>query len=729
MRHFNMNSIFSQPLTSWFLRLIALGLALALLAALPRAGQSAPEATTRYVAPGGSDGNNCLTSATACEHIQAAINKSASGDTIVIAAGTYKEKLFITDKSLTLLGEGSATTMVDGSNQERVLFLTDDDTSTPMTVVVSGLSLRNGRSALGGAINNETETILLAVSNSEIANNTATATGGGGGIFNQGSLKLTNVVIRDNIASSGFGGGIYNLGETELSNTTLANNIAAAGGGGIRNSNIMTISASLVGLNNRSNGSNGGGIYNVGTSSKLTLINSTVSGNVATAAVGGGIYNENILISSGTLISGNVSTQQGGGLYNAASGQVILTGGGLRGNESQSAAGGAFFNAGIANLAGVSLTSNRAGTSGGGVHNTGSMSINANTISINTATGQPGGGIYNQGVLTVTNTALISNTASVAQGGGLHNTGTGAAAELTNVTVSNNTASTGGGGIQNISGTLAIKFSTISNNSAPALNRSSGSVTVGNSILAQDVGNACGGTITSVGYNIDKGNSCGFSGTQDLTNTDPELGPLQDNGGNSPTRAIAFSSPAVDSAAVCPPPATDQRGMGRPQGNACDRGAYEVVGYFNSNPLDIGPNQCVTSTMNIPDQFAIGRMLAGVNLAYPNRANLTIRLLSPGVPKVNLLGPAANSGQNLDTMFDDSAPNPVPTGNQNTAAPFYDNIYKPATPLSQVRGTAIKGTWKLQICNTASATGTLNRWVLIVPEVSDFKVYLPLIRR
>src|SRR5512145_629941 len=141
-----------QSLTAWFFRVIALGLALALLAALPRPGQSAPAALTRYVAPGGADGNDCLTPVKACEHIQAAIDKSASGDIILVAPGTYIENLAIIDKGLTLQGAGSAATIVDGSNQERVLLLVDDDPATPMTVVISGLMLRNGQSPLGGAI-------------------------------------------------------------------------------------------------------------------------------------------------------------------------------------------------------------------------------------------------------------------------------------------------------------------------------------------------------------------------------------------------------------------------------------------------------------------------------------------------------------------------------------------------------------------------------------------------
>jgi subtilisin-like proprotein convertase family protein len=228
---------------------------------------------------------------------------------------------------------------------------------------------------------------------------------------------------------------------------------------------------------------------------------------------------------------------------------------------------------------------------------------------------------------------------------------------------------------------------------------------------------------------MDTGTSCGLSSTGDLSSANPQLGPLRDNGGSSPTRAIAFGSAAQDTAGACPPPATDQRGIVRPQLGSCDRGAYEVAGYTNLNPLDIAANQCVTSTLTINDQFAIGRLLAGVDLTYINRSDLTIRLLSPGSSRARLLGPAANSGQNLDTLFDDSADQGVPSGDQDPASPFYENVSQPVTPLSQFIGVGVKGNWRLGICNSGSSNGTLNRWVIVVPEVTDFKVYMPMIRR
>jgi hypothetical protein len=56
---------------------------------------------------------------------------------------------------------------------------------------------------------------------------------------------------------------------------------------------------------------------------------------------------------------------------------------------------------------------------------------------------------------------------------------------------------------------------------------------------------------------------------------DAGVGPRADNGGLTPTHALLAGSPAIDRGLNCP--GDDQRGVGRPQGSACDIGAYEYV--------------------------------------------------------------------------------------------------------------------------------------------------------
>ncbi len=109
---------------------------------------------------------------------------------------------------------------------------------------------------------------------------------------------------------------------------------------------------------------------------------------------------------------------------------------------------------------------------------------------------------------------------------------------------------------------------------------------VANSIFANSTrGNNCYLTVVNGGNNIDDGSSCNFgSANSSMSNTDPFLGPLANNGGPTQTHALLSASPAIDGVTYNSPnlsPATDQRGSTRPQGSGYDIGAYEVR---NANP-------------------------------------------------------------------------------------------------------------------------------------------------
>ena len=82
-------------------------------------------------------------------------------------------------------------------------------------------------------------------------------------------------------------------------------------------------------------------------------------------------------------------------------------------------------------------------------------------------------------------------------------------------------------------------------------------------------------TLTSAGTNLESGTDCGFVAAGNVQNANPQLGALGNNGGQTDTRALGQTSPALDRATSAPCPATDQRGTTRPQGPACDIGAFE----------------------------------------------------------------------------------------------------------------------------------------------------------
>jgi hypothetical protein len=254
--------------------------ALTLIATVQIAGATT---TTWYVnGVSGSDTNNCLSAETACKTIRHAISRAASGDTIRVAAATYKESLTIS-KSLKVIGSGARTTIVDGGG------------GTVFTITNSSA--------------------VVTLSNMTVAN--------GEGISNRGRLTISNSAVSGNAVfcnvreCSALGGGIYNIGTLTISNSTISGNMV--------NCNSYFCSAL------------GGGIYNTGA---LTISNSTVSGNMAGAgitgcllicpvtALGGGIYNTGELTISNSTLNGNGAQQQplfhfGGGIVNSSGSTVI----------------------------------------------------------------------------------------------------------------------------------------------------------------------------------------------------------------------------------------------------------------------------------------------------------------------------------------------------------------------------------------------------------------------
>jgi len=217
------------------------------------------------------------------------------------------------------------------------------------------------------------------------------------------------------------------------------------------------------------------------------------------------------------------------------------------------------------------------------------LTLNNLTIANGSVTSDNGGGIYSSGTLTITNSTFFHNSATSFLGGGGGIYSDAGTLTVTNSTFSNNietSSLSGGGGIYNNVGTASITNSTFSGNSAPAgfgggIYNNAGTVTIRNTIVANNSGGSCGGVITDSGNNIDDGETCGWgvsaSGTK--SNTNPNLGPLANNGGPTQTFALFTGSPAIDGVTFNGSngaPSTDQRGVARPHGAGYDIGAFEA---------------------------------------------------------------------------------------------------------------------------------------------------------
>jgi autotransporter-associated beta strand protein len=338
------------------------------------------------------------------------------------------------------------------------------------------------------------------------------------------------------------------------------------------------------------NGSVAGGVWN---SSTLTLIDCSVTGNVANT-IAGGILNSGsgILTLRGCTLSGNTAyTGSGGGIYN--SGSLIIDDSTLAGNITSSSDGGGIWSSGTVTLNRTTVAGNSA-RGGGGIHavNDSVTTISDCTFSGNTASESStgGGGIRAVGSdLFVSNSTFYSNSAN--HGGGIQffNTAVTKTFSLRNSTLSGNTGTSSGGGLEYSAtiGTNEIRNNIVADNT---------------SAVGPDLYKALAGPLTPTGPNLVGNNSTvatnfpvgplvGTSGSP----LDPLLAPLADYGGPTQTMALLPGSPALDAGDAGALP-NDQRGVARGadgDGNgsgAPDLGAFELQEILVTSTMNNGMN-------------------------------------------------------------------------------------------------------------------------------------------
>jgi uncharacterized repeat protein (TIGR01451 family) len=326
----------------------------------------------------------------------------------------------------------------------------------------------------------------------------------------------------------------------------------------------------------------GGGVLTYGA---LTLSGDVITGNAAPGNGGGVEDASSATVSvSGTTISDNLACFEefnadfeglGGGFDESGGAAATIDTSTIINNESQGFDGGGGGVAEAAPYFGPASRPLQAGVPHPRLSGGGSVTITNSTIAGNQATGivgADGGGVVGEGNGTVSLFADTVNNNTASGGGG----GVGGfdSTSIVDSTITANTASGGigpqdrhflsapaGGGVENSSAPVTISFSTINDNTATnggaggnIANGDSASITLDNSIVTGGVGSAgtpdnCAGAVTSGGYNLfdDPGTSCG-AGSSDLTNQAPLLGPLQNNGGPTRTEALLLHSPAIDAA-------------------------------------------------------------------------------------------------------------------------------------------------------------------------------------
>jgi hypothetical protein len=361
----------------------------------------------------------------------------------------------------------------------------------------------------------------------------------------------------------------------------------------------------------------------------------TASGTDSSAVLDG------FMITAGNAL-GAATKPWGGGMINE-SGSPTLSQLVFRGNT-------AFYGGGLFNflnsspiLTDVAFVANSAERAGGMYNNSNSNATLVNvTFSNNSASSFGGGMTISESDLTLTNVTFNGNTANF--GGAISNIYQSTVV-MKNVTMVGNHAGSSGGGIYNLDIT---------------------ELTIVNSILYDNSPDQIYNAVNpaAITYSIVQG---GYAGTGNLAaNTDPLLGPLQNNGGFTRTMALKGLSPAIDAGNIgsdCAP--TDQRGIVRPQGMGCDIGAYEKDATLNVFSIEL-IDEALTSLTSVGFLVTFSDNVMGVDLADfvltttgLTGASVTSVTGSDDVYTVTVNTGSGNGTLRLDLVDDDSIKNEV----------------------------------------------------------------------
>jgi hypothetical protein len=507
----------------------------------------------------------------------------------------------------------------------------NDGFSGSATLIVTNTQESGGRAIYGAGIFNSGEaggSATFSLINSALADNYGTG-GKGVGIYNDGESGTATATLLNSKIIDG-GAGVDNDGQNGGNATLTLNNSTLNSGGGIENDGQFG-NATLLVTNSTISGSlaNVGGIFNDGQlgSATCSLTNSNVTGGngpgIWNYAEGGGSAVLNLTKSS---VRKNKADFGGAGIRNSGtdgSASTTLTDSTVSDNSSLTDGGG------IGNQSGV-LTVNRSvvsnnsctdpsgNSAGGGIYNSSDSGNATLIVTDSTISGNSAGfssGIYNEGIsgtasVTLNNSTASGNFITEAQpsfgAGCIYSVAVDGevAVTLNNSTVSDNTHVGVFNDAINNSATLRLNDSTIADNPGTGVltNAHPGAsavVVVGNTILSakpsdKTIANLNNTSVVdSKGYNISSDASGGdnstgpgglLNGPGDTRNTNPMLGPLQNNGGPTMTQALLKNSPAINAGdpnfnpyLFSPPLLYDQRGPGFPRvvGGRLDIGAFE----------------------------------------------------------------------------------------------------------------------------------------------------------
>ena len=514
------------------------------------------------------------------------------------------------------------------------------------SLIVSGTRIVHNTASMGGGIYlaDGFATFTDAGVDSNTASSTTTVSSIGGAVYSEGELELVRTSVTGNQAvpgasTAGFSGGVYLVGaDAEVTDCLFSLNSASTNTSGcsLYNAYASSGSGTVTVTGTDFIGNTGGSGAAIANSGQMTLVGCLIEGN--DAGLGSAVANAigtPVMVMTSCILRGNLG-EDGAALDNAASATMTLTDCLLENNTS-SDDGGALLNLGTLTIDLCTFRSNFATSGDGGAlaHLAGTMTLTNTTFDANQAL--RGGGMFTKnlsGGSSRTESCTFKDNLAINDGGAIYIYGD---AELYQTTISGNTAGQYGGGIHHgdgfpaNSGDATVNQCTIVGNTA---NLEGGGVLklapmyVGGTIVSGNTANsatadfditrpgAAGSPLYSLGYNlIGETSAVTWTATDQTGILDPVVGPLQDNGGPTETRALQFGSPALDRSniAIYATFPNDQRGTGFPRAiDGTQLGtAVGDVGAFEFDPA------CTQVVASLEDTYAPGRLRYEIACAAP----------------------------------------------------------------------------------------------------------------
>ena len=519
-----------------------------------------------------------------------AANGAAGDDVITFADGLTGTISLATGQldmidSVSIVGPGSGSLTIDAGGASRIFhsFTPDLDLS------FEGLTLANGEhAAFGGAIVVHNADVL-ELDDVVITNSSAPQGGAIEAVDIDERIRLSDSVLVGNVATLAHGGGIRVDAPSAgllIEDTTIEGNDSAAGdGGGIwADADWLTIIDSSLVDNDAD--AHGGGV--LGTADFVQIIRSSFVGNEAGSGWGAGRLesgSSNLIVRDVEVTDNRSGPLPAGLVLHSTNGHVSVSDSQFRRNVGHHHSGlYATAPNGDIRVRSSQFVDNRAPTHGGAIYVGSANEIEVDGVTVSGTESLIDGALAvgTAGTATIRNSTIVGNTTAGNGGGvGVGNT----PVLISNTTISGNTAGGDGGALFTSLMPVTVVNSTVVDNVAGGVGGAFawgafGSVSVDHSIVwgnTATVGPVADGTMNIDRSFVDDLTDLTVVGADNTIGIDPQLGPLGDHGGPTPTLRPTPFSPVIDAGdpAIAGAADFDQRGSDRVVGTI-DIGAVEI---------------------------------------------------------------------------------------------------------------------------------------------------------